>query len=163
MPSTSCVHADGEERVIARHGAGRFLGELNMLTGLRVFVSARVVEPGEVIVVPAADLRRVLATSPRLGDTILAAFMARRDVLIGDASAAIRVVGSRFSPESLQRPRVPGPQPDPARVARSRPRRRRRAPAARVRRRPGRAARRDRVGDGAAPADARARWPSTSA
>ena len=44
------VHSDGEERVIARHGAGRFLGELNLLTGLRVFVSARVVEPGEVIV-----------------------------------------------------------------------------------------------------------------
>ena len=39
------IDSDGEERVIARHGAGRFLGELNMLTGLRVFVSARVAEP----------------------------------------------------------------------------------------------------------------------
>src|ERR1700730_11556428 len=38
-----------DERLIARHAAGRFLGELNMLTGRRVFVSARVVEPGEVI------------------------------------------------------------------------------------------------------------------
>ena len=49
------LRVDGEERVITRHGAGRFLGELNMLTGLRVFVSARVVEAGEVIVVPTAD------------------------------------------------------------------------------------------------------------
>src|SRR5260221_10871777 len=89
------IHSDGEERFITRHGAGRFLGELNMLTGLRVFVSARVVEPGEVIVVPVADLRRMLATQPALGDTILAAFMARRAVLLIDASAAIRVVGSR--------------------------------------------------------------------
>ena len=94
------VHSDGEERVITRHGARRFLGELNMLTGLRVFVSARVVEPGEVIVVPIADLRRMLATEPGLGDTILAAFMARRDALRTSASAAIRVVGSRYSPES---------------------------------------------------------------
>jgi thioredoxin reductase (NADPH) len=107
------MHVDGEERVIVRHGAGRFLGELNMLTGLRVFVSARVAEAGQVIVVPVADLRRVLATQPTLGDTILAAFMARRAMLLTDASAAIRVVGSRYSPESqrireyLARLRVP--------------------------------------------------------
>lgn len=35
------IHSDGEERLITRHSAGRFLGELNMLTGLRVFVSAQ--------------------------------------------------------------------------------------------------------------------------
>src|SRR4051794_1416292 len=44
------VGAGVGERVIARHGAGRFLGELNLLTGLRVFLSARVVEAGEVLV-----------------------------------------------------------------------------------------------------------------
>jgi thioredoxin reductase (NADPH) len=113
------IHADGEERVITRHGAGRFLGELNMLTGLRVFVSARVAEPGEVIVVPAADLRRVLATQPGLDDTILAAFMARRAALLTDASTAIRVVGSRYSPgsltvrEFLARSRIPHEWLDP--------------------------------------------------
>jgi len=64
------VHSDGEERVITRHGAGRFLGELNLLTGMRVFVSARVVEPGEVIAVPRAALQHVIATNPRLGDAI---------------------------------------------------------------------------------------------
>ena len=40
------VAVDGGERVIVRHGPGRFLGELNMLSGLRVFVSARVVTAG---------------------------------------------------------------------------------------------------------------------
>jgi thioredoxin reductase (NADPH) len=96
------VRSDGEERVVARHGAGRFLGELNLLTGLRVFVSARVVEPGEVLVVPAATLRHVLATKPGLGDRILAAFLARRSVLLSGAAVANRVIGSRFSPESLR-------------------------------------------------------------
>jgi thioredoxin reductase (NADPH) len=48
------------EVLIARHGGGRFLGELNLLTGLRVLVSARVAEPGEVTVVPVAALRRVI-------------------------------------------------------------------------------------------------------
>jgi thioredoxin reductase (NADPH) len=96
------VRTDGDERVIARHGPGRFLGELNLLTGQRAFVSARVAEPGEVIVVPVEALRRVLATNPTLSDTILAAFLARRSALRIGAAAAIRIVGSRFSPESLQ-------------------------------------------------------------
>jgi thioredoxin reductase (NADPH) len=101
------------ERIVARHGAGRFLGELNLLTGLRVFVSARVTEDGEVLVVPAAALREVIATRPGLSDTILAAFLARRSMLLTDAAASIRVVGSRYCAESgrllefLQRARVP--------------------------------------------------------
>src|SRR5207237_3277420 len=93
--------SDGEERIIARHGARRFLGELNLLTGQRVYLSARVVEAGEVLAVPAAALRRVLATNPTLGDTILAAFIARRSGLLSGAAASIRVVGSQYSPASL--------------------------------------------------------------
>src|SRR5690348_10709935 len=72
------VHAGDGDRVLARHTAGRFLGELNLLTGRRLSVSARVVEPGEVVVVPRGELRHVIAAHPRLGDTILAAFLARR-------------------------------------------------------------------------------------
>src|SRR5579863_7238396 len=70
------LDVDGGESVITHHGPGRFLGELNMLTGLRVFVSAKVVVPGEVIVVPRDRLRPLMATRPQLGDTILAAFVA---------------------------------------------------------------------------------------
>jgi thioredoxin reductase (NADPH) len=96
------VDSDGGERIIVTHGPGRFLGELNLLSGLRVFVSARVVEAGEVLAVPVAALRRVLATQPQLSDKILAAFMARRADLLTGAAAATRVVASRFSPESMQ-------------------------------------------------------------
>jgi len=96
------VRSDGEERIITRHGPGQFLGELNLLSGQRVYLSARVVKPGEVIVVPRAALHHLIATKPTLGDTILVAFLARRSGLLSGASAAIRVVGSRFSPESLR-------------------------------------------------------------
>ena len=72
---------DGEEQVIVTHGAGRFLGELNLLTGMRVFVDARVAEPGEVLAIPADQLRRIIATEPHLSDVILATFMTRRNVL----------------------------------------------------------------------------------
>jgi thioredoxin reductase (NADPH) len=96
------AHNGAEEQVVVQHGPGRFLGELNLLTGMRVFVSARVVDPGEVIVIPRDRLRRLIANSPGLGDTILAAFMARRSVLLTGASASTRIIGSRFSPESQQ-------------------------------------------------------------
>ena len=96
------LETDGEERVVATHDRGRFLGELNLLTGLRVFVSARVAESGEVLAVPADTLREIIATQPHLSDKILATFMARRDVLIAGAGAATRVIGSRYSPQTLQ-------------------------------------------------------------
>ena len=116
------VSPEGVEQVITRHGAGRFLGELNMLTGMRVFVSARVAETGEVVVLPRGQLRAVMVTHPRLGDTILAAFIARRAALLeGAAATTIRVIGSRFSPESLRvreflaRSRIPHEWLDPDR------------------------------------------------
>ena len=113
------LKVDAGERLVAHHGPGRFLGELNMLSALRVLVSARVSQPGEVIVVPRDGLRRLMATNARLGDTILAAFIARRNMLMEGAAPAIRLVGSRFSPEALQlreflsRTRIPHEWLDP--------------------------------------------------
>jgi thioredoxin reductase (NADPH) len=96
------ARSDTAERIITSHGRGRFIGELNLLTGQRAFLSARVLEPGEVIALPRDALQHVIATQPSLGDMILAAFMARRSQLLLDPGAAIRVVGSRFSPELLR-------------------------------------------------------------
>src|SRR6266849_7536080 len=62
------VHSDGEERIINRQGPGRFRGELNLLTGQRGYLSARIVEAGEVLVVPRAALQHVIATKPSLSD-----------------------------------------------------------------------------------------------
>jgi thioredoxin reductase (NADPH) len=113
------LEVDGEDRVIITHGPGRFLGELNLLSGMRVFVSARVAEPGEVLAVPVEALRQIIATIPRLSDKILATFITRRNDLMTGAGAATRVVGSRFSPELpqilefLARTRVPHEWLDP--------------------------------------------------
>ncbi len=109
---------DGEQ-VIATHGPGRFLGELNLLTGLRVFVSARVVETSELLVIPVEDFRRIIAIEPQLSDKILATFIARRNQLLTGAGSTTRVIGSRFSPEVLQlreflsRTRIPHEWLDP--------------------------------------------------
>jgi thioredoxin reductase (NADPH) len=96
------LQVDGHERIIVTHGPGRFLGELNLLTGLRVFVSARVAEDGELLAIPVEEFRRIIATEPQLSDKILATFMARRNELLKGAGAATRVIGSQFSPQVLQ-------------------------------------------------------------
>jgi thioredoxin reductase (NADPH) len=90
------------ERIIATHGPGRFLGELNLLTDLRVFVSARVAESGEALVVPRKVLQELIATHARIGDIILSAFLARRSILLDGAASAIQILGSKFSPPSLR-------------------------------------------------------------
>lgn len=115
------VDSRGKEELVTRHRAGQFLGELNLLTGLRVFVNARVLEAGEVIAVPRETLRRLVATNPKLSDIILAAFLARRAGLLNGVASAIRVIGSRFSPETgrirefLARSRIPHEWLDPDR------------------------------------------------
>jgi thioredoxin reductase (NADPH) len=113
------VLSEDKGRVIARHTPGRFLGELNLLTGQRVYVNARVAESGEVLAVARDAFRRLIATNAGLSDKILAAFLARRAILMAGASAAIRVIGSRFSPDSghvrefLVRNRIPHEWLDP--------------------------------------------------
>ncbi|HEV7174897.1 MAG TPA: FAD-dependent oxidoreductase [Solirubrobacteraceae bacterium] len=101
-----------ENHVIAVHGRHRFLGELNLLTGGRVYLSAVVRDAGEVIQVPIAKLRRLVADDEELSNLILRAFMARRSILI-EVGGGVRVIGSRYSldarrlREFLARNRVP--------------------------------------------------------
>jgi thioredoxin reductase (NADPH) len=85
-----------ENRIIAVHGTHRFLGEVNLLTGARPYLSAVVREPGEVIQVSAERLRRLVADDEELSNIILRAFLARREILI-DIGAGVKLVGSRYS------------------------------------------------------------------
>ena len=96
------VREGADEVVIAAHGPGRFVGELNLLTGQRPYLSARVSRAGRVLSVAPDQFRRLINTKPDLSDTIFKAFVARRELLrSGGAAGAIRLIGSRFSPEAL--------------------------------------------------------------
>jgi thioredoxin reductase (NADPH) len=101
-----------EDRVITVHGAHRFLGELGLLTGTRVYLSAVVRDAGEVIQVPAECLRTVVAQDEELSNIVLRAFLARRSMLI-ETGAGVHLIGSRYSLDSrrlrefLARNRVP--------------------------------------------------------
>jgi thioredoxin reductase (NADPH) len=88
--------------VIATHGARRFLGEVNLVTRQRPYLTTRVLEAGEIVVVPAEVFRTRVLTDVRLSDTVLEAFLARRTVLMSAAADTLRIVGSQFTPASMR-------------------------------------------------------------
>jgi thioredoxin reductase (NADPH) len=92
-------HGTPEERVIAVHGTGRFLGELSLLTGEGAWYSAVALDAGEVLEVPVARIRELVARDPALGDLVLRAYLLRRSILIG-LGAGLRIVGSKYSPDT---------------------------------------------------------------
>ncbi|MFI5913359.1 FAD-dependent oxidoreductase [Dactylosporangium sp. NPDC051541] len=88
-----------DKRTIGVHGPGRFLGELSLITGQAALCTSQVREPGEVLRVPADRLKAVIAQDSTLGDLVLKAYLCRRSLLIS-RGAGLRVIGSRFSPDS---------------------------------------------------------------
>ncbi len=97
------VRPDGaDEVVLAEFGPGSFVGELTLLTGQRRFLTGRVSRPGRVLVIVQAQLRRLMSVRPALSETIFNALLARRESLrSGEGAEAIRIVGSRYSPEAM--------------------------------------------------------------
>jgi thioredoxin reductase (NADPH) len=89
----------GHERLVLVHGPGRFLGEVNLLTGQASFTTAVVREAGELLAVPLERLRWALSQDPLLEDLILRACLLRRAILVG-LGTGFRIVGSRHSPDT---------------------------------------------------------------
>ena len=89
-------------RSIAVFGPGSFVGELNLLTGQRRFLTARVTRAGRVLVIAQAEFRRLMSVRPALAEIIFSALVARREILrSGEGAQAIRIIGSRYSPEAM--------------------------------------------------------------
>jgi thioredoxin reductase (NADPH) len=98
--TVTIVQGLGEEnRIIAVQGAHRFLGELSLLIGQQLYLSGVVRDAGEVIQVPLDRVREIVDEDKTLSDLILGAFIARRSILI-DAGTGLKLVGSRFSPDT---------------------------------------------------------------
>jgi thioredoxin reductase (NADPH) len=92
-------HQVGVERELATWGAREFAAGLAHLTGERLFTSAVVVEPGELLVVPVDKLQTLISRDQVLGDLILRTALARREWLL-NARAGLRIVGSRSQPDT---------------------------------------------------------------
>jgi len=90
--------AAGEE--IVRHGASGFLGEMNLLSGQTVFLTAVVTEPMRYIAVDREVLRQLLFEDGSLSDLLLSAFVQRRELLQQREGVGIEIVGPRDSSET---------------------------------------------------------------
>jgi thioredoxin reductase (NADPH) len=91
----------GDARTIGVFRAGRFPGELNMLTGQAMYLTAVVRQGGEVLEIPREKLKEVVTEEPNLSDVILKAFLARRAYLMR-AGVGLRIIGSRHSADATR-------------------------------------------------------------
>jgi thioredoxin reductase (NADPH) len=94
------VDAAGGELV--RHGPSGFLGELNLLSGQTVFVSALVTEPLRYIAVERGALRSLLNEDGPLGDLLLSTFIARREALQSVQGIGMQIVGPHGSEPTMR-------------------------------------------------------------
>jgi thioredoxin reductase (NADPH) len=92
-------HEAGVVRELATLGPGRFVAELNILTGERVFATAVVREPGSVLVVPVDRLQEVIAQDQQLSDVIVQVILRRRQWFL-QQRAGLQILGSRRSPDA---------------------------------------------------------------
>jgi thioredoxin reductase (NADPH) len=91
----------GEIRTMGVFGPGTFLGDLHMLTGQGVPLSAVVSVGGELLAIPRERLKKVVTEEPDLSNVILDTFMARRSFLM-KTGVGLRIVGSRHSKDATR-------------------------------------------------------------
>ena len=90
-------------RTVTVHGPGEFTGDVAELTGTPALVSAIARTDCEVYHVSADGLRQIINTHLELGDTILQAFIARRQLLRESGTfTGVRVIGSRYSRDTFR-------------------------------------------------------------
>jgi thioredoxin reductase (NADPH) len=94
-----CDHQAGVERDLVTWGARDFIAGLGLITGLRLFTAGVVVEPGEVLAVPAGKLQRLISRDQVLGDLIVRTMLGRRDWML-KTRAGLRIIGSRSQPDT---------------------------------------------------------------
>ncbi|MFZ2049518.1 MAG: FAD-dependent oxidoreductase [Solirubrobacteraceae bacterium] len=89
---------DPAGREVVRHGAHGFLGEINLLSGQTVFLTAVVTEPMRYIAVQRDALRQLLFEDGSLSDLLLGAFVERRELLQQQQGIGFEIVGSHDLP-----------------------------------------------------------------
>ena len=110
--------AAGQE--IVRHGASGFVGEMNLLSGQTVFLTAVVTKKMRYIAVDREVLRQLLFEDGALSDLLLSAFVERRELLQQQQGIGFEIVGLRESPDTrrlldfARRQRLPHTWVDPA-------------------------------------------------
>ncbi len=83
-------------------GPGQFTGGANLIAGRSGLARVRVAEPGELLVITADALRRMVQFDAELSDLLLRAFLLRRAHLIATWQGDIVLIGSRHCAATLR-------------------------------------------------------------
>src|SRR6478752_443102 len=92
----AAIH-DAAGHEIVRHGASGFLGEMNLLSGQTVYLTAVVTQAMRYIAVDRDELRTLLFDDGPLSDLLLTTFMTRREALQQVHGVGMEIIGPRSS------------------------------------------------------------------
>ena len=90
------------ERLIVKHEAGQFSGEMTMISGRRGLVRGRVTSSGEFLEMTSENLRALVARDAELSEIFMRAFILRRVTLINRGQGNVVLMGSRHSAQTLR-------------------------------------------------------------
>ena len=90
------------ERLIAKHGAGEFTGEMTMISGQRCLALGRVTEAGQFLELSGDGLLSLIARDAELNEIFMKAFILRRVELIRHGLGNLTILGSRYSAKTLE-------------------------------------------------------------
>ncbi len=93
---------DADSNEIVRHSASTFLGELNLLSGQTVFVTAVVTQPLRYIAVDREVLRSLLYEDETISELVLSTFITRREALQQVQGLGVEIVGPHSSNATVQ-------------------------------------------------------------
>ena len=93
---------DSAGHEITRHPPHGFLGEMNLLSGQTVFLTAEVTKPLRYIAVDREVLRKLLFEDAALSELLLPAFVERREYLQAREGVGIEIIGPADSPPTRQ-------------------------------------------------------------
>jgi thioredoxin reductase (NADPH) len=93
---------DGAGNEIVRHGRSGFLGELNLLSGQTVFVTAVATTPLRYLAVDRETFRALLFEDAPLSDIVLSTFIQRREALQQVQGIGLEIVGPHTSAATVR-------------------------------------------------------------
>ncbi|HJT22454.1 MAG TPA: FAD-dependent oxidoreductase [Nitrospira sp.] len=95
-------HSSGEAKTVTLHERHAFGGDVSLVTGRPALVSGVARGETEVFEIARAELKRIMAERPALGDVLLRAFIARRELLVASDFQGLRVLGSGSSRDTFR-------------------------------------------------------------
>ena len=95
-------HSSGEPKTVTVHERHEFGGDVDLLTGRPALISAVARGDTEVFEIAPGDIRRIMGERPALGELLLRAFIARRELLVASDFLGLRVLGAGSSRDTFR-------------------------------------------------------------